>query len=110
MNNYVRESFTKRYWLEYIYPERIRQAHNEGDFHIHDLGFFGCYCQGWDLQMLPQMGSGGVPGKVESKPPKHLRSFLNQIVNSTFTTQGEAAGAQAWSSFDTYCAPFVYYR
>ena len=109
LNNYVRESFTKQYWLENVYTERIKKAHIDGDIHIHDLGFFGTYCQGWDLKMLLTEGFGGVPGKVESKPPKHLRSFLNQIVNSTFTTQGEAAGAQAWSSFDTYCAPFVYY-
>lgn len=109
LNNYVREAFTKNYWLHEIYPEEIRNAHLSGDIHIHDLGFFGPYCAGWDLRQLLENGFGGVPGKVESKPAKHLRAFLGQIVNSTFTTQGETAGAQAWSSFDTYCAPFIRY-
>ncbi|MDD3242651.1 MAG: ribonucleoside triphosphate reductase [Eubacteriales bacterium] len=107
LNNYVREAFTKQYWLHEIYPEEVREAHISGDCHIHDLGFFGPYCAGWDLRQLLREGFGGVPGKVESSPAKHLRSFLGQIVNSTFTTQGETAGAQAWSSFDTYCAPFI---
>jgi len=109
LNNYVREAFTKNYWLHEIYPEEVRNAHLSGDIHIHDLGFFGPYCAGWDLRQLLMYGFGGVPGKVESRPPKHLRSFLGQIVNSTFTTQGESAGAQAWSSIDTYCAPFIRY-
>lgn len=109
LNNYVREAFTKNYWLHEIYPEEIRNAHISGEIHLHDLGFFGPYCAGWDLRQLLTDGFGGVPGKVESKPPKHLRAFLGQIINSTFTTQGETAGAQAWSSFDTYCAPFVRY-
>ena len=109
LNNYVREAFTKNYWLHEIYPEDIRQAHLSGDIHLHDLGFFGPYCAGWDLRQILMNGFGGVGGKVESKPPKHLRSFLGQIVNSTFTTQGETAGAQAWSSIDTYCAPFIRY-
>lgn len=109
LNNYVREAFTKNYWLHEIYPDEIRNAHLSGDIHIHDLGFFGPYCAGWDLRQILTNGFGGVPGKVESNPPKHLRTFLGQIVNSTFTTQGETAGAQAWSSFDTYCAPFVRY-
>ena len=109
MNNYVRETFTKQYWLHEVYPEDVRRAHSEGDMHIHDLGFFGPYCAGWDLRQLLTDGFGGVGGKVESSPAKHLRSFLGQIVNSTFTTQGETAGAQAWSSIDTYCAPFIRY-
>lgn len=109
LNNYVREAFTKNYWLHEIYTDDIRNAHLSGDLHIHDLGFFGPYCAGWDLRQILMYGFGGVPGKVESKPPKHLRTFLGQIVNSTFTTQGESAGAQAWSSFDTYCAPFIRY-
>lgn len=109
LNNYVRETFTKKYWLHEIYPDEVREAHESGDAHIHDLGFFGPYCAGWDLRQLLTDGFGGVYGKVESGPAKHLRSFLGQIVNSTFTTQGETAGAQAWSSFDTYCAPFVRY-
>ncbi len=107
MNNYVRETFTKQYWLHEVYPDSIRKAHLSGDMHIHDLGFFGPYCAGWDLRQLLTDGFGGVPGKVESSPARHLRSFLGQIVNSTFTTQGESAGAQAWSSIDTYCAPFI---
>ncbi len=109
LNNYIREAFTKNYWLHEVYPDEIRNAHQSGELHIHDLGFFGPYCAGWDLRQILMRGFGGVPGKVESKPPKHLRSFLGQIVNSTFTTQGESAGAQAWSSFDTYCAPFIRY-
>lgn len=109
LNNYVREAFTKQYWLHEIYPEEVRRAHESGDCHIHDLGFFGAYCAGWDIRQILTDGFGGVPGKVESKPPKHLRSLLGQIVNSTFSTQGETAGAQAWSSFDTYCAPFIRY-
>ena len=109
LNNYVREAFTKNYWLHEVYPDEIRAAHSSGEIHLHDLGFFGPYCAGWDLRQVLMNGFGGVPGKVESKPAKHLRSFLGQIVNSTFTTQGECAGAQAWSSFDTYCAPFVRY-
>ena len=109
LNNYVREAFTKKYWLYEIYPEDVRNAHESGDAHVHDLGFFGPYCAGWDLRQLLNEGFGGVEGKVESKPAKHLRSFLGQVVNSTFTTQGETAGAQAWSSFDTFCAPFLYY-
>lgn len=109
MNNYIRETFTKQYWLHEVYPEEIRQAHISGDLHIHDLGFFGPYCAGWDLRQLLTNGFGGVPGKVESRPAKHLRAFFGQIVNSTFTTQGETAGAQAWSSIDTYCAPFIRY-
>ncbi len=109
LNNYVREAFTRNYWLHEIYPEDVRKAHQSGDIHLHDLGFFGPYCAGWDLRQILTNGFGGVPGKVESRPPKHLRSFLGQIVNSTFTTQGETAGAQAWSSIDTYCAPFIRY-
>lgn len=109
LNNYVREEFTKNYWLHEVYPENIRKSHLDGDIHIHDLGFFGPYCAGWDLRQVITDGFGGVANKVESKPAKHLRSVLGQIVNSTFTTQGETAGAQAWSSFDTYLAPFVRY-
>lgn len=109
LNNYVRETFTKKYWLHEVYPVEVREAHESGDSHIHDLGFFGPYCAGWDLRQLLIEGFGGVNGKVESRPARHLRSFLGQITNSTFTTQGETAGAQAWSSFDTYCAPFIYY-
>ena len=109
LNNYVREHFTKKYCLHKGYPKEVREAHESGDIHLHDLGFFGPYCAGWDVRQLLTDGFGGVSGKVESRPAKHLRSFLGQLVNSTFTTQGETAGAQAWSSIDTYCAPFIYY-
>jgi len=109
LNNYVREEFTKLYWLSEIYPNQVSEMHKRGDAHLHDLGFFGPYCAGWDLRQLAREGFGGVAKKVSSAPAKHFRSFLGQIVNSTFTTQGETAGAQAWSSFDTICAPFVYY-
>lgn len=109
LNNYVREIFTKSYWLHEVYTEDIRRAHENGDCHIHDLGFFGPYCAGWDLRQLLMEGFGGVEGKVESNPAKHLRAFWGQVVNSTFTTQGETAGAQAWSGFDTFSAPFIYY-
>jgi anaerobic ribonucleoside-triphosphate reductase len=107
LNNYIREAFTKKYWLHNVYPDEIRVAHESGALHLHDLGFFGPYCAGWDLRQLLTEGFGGVESKVESRPAKHLRSFLGQVVNSTFTTQGETAGAQAWSSIDTYSAPFI---
>ena len=107
LNNYVREKFTRYYWLNEVYPVEVKNAHESGDLHIHDLGFFGSYCAGWSLEQLLIDGFGGVENKVQSGPAKHLRSFLGQIVNSTFTTQGECAGAQAWSSIDTYCAPFI---
>ncbi len=109
LNNYVREFFTKDSAPHEIYPAEVREAHESGDVHIHDLGWMGPYCAGWDLRQILQDGFGGVEGKLESKPAKHLRAFLGQVVNSTFTTQGETAGAQAWSSFDTYCAPFIRY-
>jgi len=107
LNNYIRESFTADYWLHSVYPAQIAAAHKNASLHIHDLGFFGPYCAGWDLRQLLTEGFGGVSGKVSSRPAKHLRSFLGQVVNATFTAQGECAGAQAWSSFDTYCAPFI---
>ena len=109
LNNHVREFFTRNYWLHAIYPEEVRVAHQSGDAHIHDLGFLGPYCAGWNLYQLLLEGFGGVPGKVQSRPARHLRPFLGHIVNSTFTTQGETAGAQAWGSIDTYCAPFIRY-
>ncbi len=109
MNNFIRENFTKQYWLSEVYPDEVREAHLSGAIHIHDLGFFGPYCAGWDLRQLLTMGFGGISGKVSSTPAKHLRSLLAQIVNSIFTTQGESAGAQAFSSIDTYCAPFIHY-
>ena len=109
LNNYISSSISARYWLNKLYPENIRKAHTEGDFHIHDLGLLAPYCCGWDLQDLLRQGFGGVEEKVQSKPPKHFRSALGQIVNFLYTMQGEAAGAQAFSNFDTYLAPFIRY-
>ena len=109
LNHYVTSAVTKKYWLNKIYPKEIREAVNSGDMHIHDLGCLGAYCCGWDLYDLLLRGFRGVPGKVESKPAKHFRSALGQLVNFFFTIQGESAGAQAISGFDTLLAPFVRY-
>ncbi len=95
------------YWLNYVYPEEIREAHTNGDMHIHDLDMFSGYCAGWSLRQLLQEGFNGVPGKVESKPPKHLETAVAQMVNFLGTLQNEWAGAQAFSSVDTFLAPFV---
>jgi ribonucleoside-triphosphate reductase len=107
LNNYVSSEISKIYWLNKIYPPEIRLAHTDGDFHIHDLGILSVYCVGWDLDDLLLEGFKGAPGKVESKPAKHLRSALGQVVNFFYTLQGEAAGAQAFSHFDTLLAPFI---
>jgi anaerobic ribonucleoside-triphosphate reductase len=109
LNNYISSEVTSEYWLNSIYPHEIRDAHKSGDFHIHDLSMLSVYCVGWDLKDLLINGFKGVEGKVESGPPKHLRSALGQIVNFFYTLQGEAAGAQAISNFDTLLAPFVRY-
>lgn len=109
LNFHVSSSVVARYWLEKLYPQEVAQAHKEGDFHIHDLGSLSPYCVGWDLYDLLMRGFGGVYGKVESSPPKHFRSALGQIVNFFYTLQGESAGAQAFSNFDTLLAPFVRY-
>ena len=109
LNNYISSDVTSEYWLNSIYPPEIRHAHKNGDIHIHDLSLLSVYCVGWDLQDLLRQGFKGVEGKVESSPPKHLRSALGQIVNFFYTLQGEAAGAQAISNFDTLLAPFVRY-
>jgi ribonucleoside-triphosphate reductase (formate) len=109
LNNYISSDVTSEYWLNQIYPPQVRDAHRRGDFHIHDLSMLSVYCVGWDLKDLLRRGFRGVEGKVESSPPKHLRSALGQIVNFFYTLQGEAAGAQALSSFDTLLAPFVRY-
>ena len=107
LNNYISSDVTTEYWLSQIYPPDIRQAHKSGDLHIHDLSLLSVYCVGWDLKDLLTNGFKGVEGKVESAPPRHLRSALGQIVNFFYTLQGEAAGAQAISNFDTLLAPFV---
>lgn len=109
LNNYVSSEITKIYWLVKIYPPEIRQAHLNGDFHIHDLNLLSVYCVGWDLFDLLVEGFKGAPGKIESKPAKHLHSALGQVVNFFYTLQGEAAGAQAFSNFDTLLAPFIRY-
>lgn len=107
LNNYIASEVSKTYWLNKIYPPEIRQAHSDGDMHIHDLGLLSVYCVGWDLMDLLVSGFQGAIGKVESSPAKHFRSALGQIVNFFYTLQGEAAGAQAFSSFDTLLAPFI---
>ncbi|MBW1716399.1 MAG: ribonucleoside triphosphate reductase [Deltaproteobacteria bacterium] len=107
LNNYVSSEVSRVYWLNEIYSPKIREAHLQGDFHIHDLNLLSVYCVGWDLFDLLVEGFRGVWGKVESKPANHLRSALGQIVNFFYTLQGEAAGAQAFSNFDTLLAPFI---
>ena len=95
------------YWLNEIYTPEIGQAHREGDYHIHDLDMFAGYCAGWSLKQLLQEGFNGVPGAIASNPPRHFSSACGQIVNFLGTLQNEWAGAQAFSSFDTYMAPFI---
>ena len=109
LNNYISHEISKIYWLNKFYTPKIRQAHMDGDFHIHDLGLVSVYCVGWDLEDLLRTGFCGTRGKVASKPAKHFRTALGQIVNFFYTLQGEAAGAQAFSSFDTLLAPFIRY-
>ncbi len=98
---------TANYWLSEIYDSEIANAHRNGDIHIHDLSMLTGYCAGWSLKQLIQEGLGGVPGKITSAPAKHLVSLCNQMVNFLGIMQNEWAGAQAFSSFDTYLAPFV---
>jgi len=98
---------TANYWLSHIYPKSVGDAHRSGDLHIHDLDMFSGYCAGWSLRQLLEEGFNGVNGKVESNAPKHLSSAISQMVNFLGTLQNEWAGAQAFSSFDTYMAPFV---
>jgi anaerobic ribonucleoside-triphosphate reductase len=107
LNNYLSSEVSRVYWLNEIYSPEIREAHLQGDFHIHDLNLLSVYCVGWDLYDLLVEGFKGVWGKVESRPANHLRSALGQIVNFFYTLQGEAAGAQAFSNFDTLLAPFI---
>lgn len=109
LNMHLATSVVSRYWLNEIYPPEVRDAHVSGDMYIHDLGYLAAYCVGWDLKDLLIRGLGGVYGKVESRPARHFRSALGQMVNFIFTMQGEAAGAQAFSSVDTYLAPFIRY-
>lgn len=109
LNNYIASEISKQYWLNKIYTADIRNAHLNGDIHIHDLNIISVYCVGWDLKDLLTEGFTGVRGKIESAPAKHFRTALGQIVNFMYTMQGEAAGAQAFSNFDTLLAPFISY-
>lgn len=109
LNNHVASAVSSHYWLHKIYPPEVRDAHLNRDFHIHDLQLLSAYCTGWDLRDLLMRGFGGVSGKIESRPPKHLRAALGQIVNFFYTVQGEIAGAVAFSNFDTYLAPLIRY-
>ena len=100
-------AITANYWLSEIYDEEISRAHRNADIHIHDLSMLTGYCAGWSLKQLIQEGLGGVPGKITSAPAAHLSTLCNQMVNFLGIMQNEWAGAQAFSSFDTYLAPFV---
>jgi len=110
LNNYVASIVSSKYWMNRVYPQEIREAHKEGDMHVHDLQLIAAYCCGWDLQDLLRRGFMGVSGKVACKPAKHLGSALGQMVNFIYTLQGEVAGAQAFSNFDTLYAPFIRYN
>lgn len=107
LNNFVTAAVTQDYWLGRIYPAEIAEAHVEGDIHLHDVGILGPYCVGWDLADFLRRGVVGLAGKVGSRPPRHFRSALGQLVNLLYTLQGEAAGAQAVSNVDTLLAPFI---
>jgi len=107
LNNHVIAKATKHFWLHNVYAGSVRDAHDSGDLHIHDLGLLSTYCCGWSLEDLLKRGFGGAPGKVESGPAKHFEAALMQLVNFIYTLQGEAAGAQAVSNFDTLLAPFI---
>ncbi|MGB2787120.1 MAG: ribonucleoside triphosphate reductase, partial [Candidatus Saccharimonadaceae bacterium] len=109
LNNYIASEVSKTYWLDKIYSRSLGRAHKSGDIHIHDLNILSVYCVGWDLMDLLREGFTGVAGKVASKPARHFRSALGQVVNFFYTLQGEAAGAQAFSNFDTLLAPFIRY-
>lgn len=109
LNNYIASQVSEAYWLHKIYPPEVRDAHLSGDLHIHDLGMLSVYCVGWDLQDVLVSGFRGAWGKAESRPPRHFRSALGQMVNFFYTLQGEAAGAQAFSNVDTLLAPFIRY-
>jgi ribonucleoside-triphosphate reductase len=109
LNNHLSSAISSNYWLSKVYTRGIRNAHKEGDIHIHDLQLIAPYCAGWDLKDLLLTGFGGVGGKIESKPPKHFRAALGQAINFLYTLQGEVAGAEAFANVDTYLAPFIRY-
>lgn len=99
---------TANYWLSHMYPKEVGDAHRNGDYHIHDLDMFCGYCAGWSLRQLLEEGFNGMPNRIESAPPKNLQAAVNQMINFLGTLQNEWAGAQAFSSFDTYLSPFVH--
>ena len=107
LNNHLASAISSNYWLNKVYTTNIREAHKNGDLHIHDLQLLAPYCAGWDLKDLLIQGFRGVSGKVESGPAKHFRTALGQVINFFYTLQGEVAGAEAFSSFDTYLSPFI---
>lgn len=99
---------TANYWLSHVYPEEVGNAHRNGDYHIHDLDMFCGYCAGWSLRQLLEEGFNGMPNRIESAPARNLQAAVNQMINFLGTLQNEWAGAQAFSSFDTYLSPFVH--
>lgn len=99
---------TANYWLSHMYPKEVGDAHRNGEYHIHDLDMFCGYCAGWSLRQLLEEGFNGMPNRIESAPPKNLQAAVNQMINFLGTLQNEWAGAQAFSSFDTYLSPFVH--
>ncbi len=107
LNFHISQEAVREYWLKRVFPKDAGELHRDGAIHIHDLGFLGPYCVGWDLEDLLRVGFRGAPGKVESAPAKHFSTALMQMVNFLYTLQGEAAGAQAFSNVDTYLAPFI---
>ncbi len=109
LNNYIASIVSSRYWMNRVYPTEIRKAHEDGDVHLHDLQQISAYCCGWDLHDLIRRGFTGVAGKISSGPSKHFSALLGQMVNFIYTLQGEVAGAQAFSNFDTLLAPFIRY-
>lgn len=109
LNNHISSAISSNYWLNKVYTANIRDAHKNGDLHLHDLQLLAPYCAGWDLKDLLIKGFGGVAGKIESKPAKHFRTALGQIINFFYTLQGEVAGAEAFANFDTLLAPFIRY-
>lgn len=109
LNNYISSAVSAKYWMNRVYPTELREAHESGDIHMHDLQAISAYCCGWDLQDLLRVGFTGVDGKISCAPPKHLSVALGQMVNFIYTLQGEAAGAEAFANFDTLLAPFVRY-
>ncbi len=109
LNFHISQIVVSNYWLNNIYPKEVRNAHINGEYHIHDIGILGPYCVGWDLRDILISGFKGVVGKIESKPAKHFNAALMQVVNFLYTVQGESAGAQALSNFDTMLAPFIKY-